>query len=358
MSAEIVNAECRNGHAHTYAGPDRRPVKCKTCRISVWIPKQGMAAQPADDNTAPTLTALWARESPPGSTLPPDPARYPVPCSKCGGERVWEGRRTMIYCPDCHKMTIPRFVVDRFEQRQAGGETSREVAVRDPSAAELRQVAAVLAGHRETMLDTIRKAVQTLDVQDLDDSPARREAVRWHGALSSYATHIRNAETTEALAEIHDEILVLLPQYQQVAANVRQERERLERHHRAVEQEQEQRAAIEAAYVEYEEPERPTMAPVRPVAPLTPYPVAAAAFAQMLVTRQERREALGPCPFRHHNWTRPRAVCRLFPVYTEQSTTRIPGSPEIRACDKHRDTAMAWFGEQDGGYYWIHTEEL
>lgn len=360
MTGDTVETTCRAGHTRVYPGPGGRSVKCRECRVSVHLPVQRTAPRARGGLTA--LEALWASERPPKSLLEGvDPCDDP--CPKCGEPLEWEGRRTLTYCRPCDTIHFPPFVLDRHEQRQApsGKASAREVAVRGPSQAELRQAEAVLAGHRATVADGIRKALAALRSDDLPDSVIQGEAVRWHGALSSYLGHVQDAETTEALGEIREEILSLAPQFQQVAEHVRQERDRQDRARRLwEEQEAEERRAIEAekSYIAYEEP---NPAPLRPLPSGSTYAPTAVMVAQGMrylaersEAKRERRETVGECPFRHHR--RPIASFRMFPTYSQSSSAQLPGSQDLRVCAKHRGEAMQWFGQQ--GYSWVETEEL
>lgn len=368
MTAETVEATCRNGHSHTYAGPVRRSVKCKTseCRVNLWL-KVGQVRQVNAGTT--DLAALWARESLPDDLLD-DAEIADESCPECAGDLLWEGRRTLLYCGKCDEYSVPGFVTDRYEQREeprsrgAGG--GGELAVREQSPAERRQQEAALAGHKETMADTLAKAIGALDVTGLPDSQTRQEAVRWRGSLSSYVSHVRAARTAEELTEIREEILSLSLQYQQVAEDVRQERMRVEQREQAAREYEAQRAALEAQYEAdsgYEDVLPGTVVvPVSSSQQKTPSlsPTALAVangmayLSQVAEEKRERRETLGECPFRHRR--RPIAEYRMFPTYSQWNNAQYPGSPELRVCAKHKNDALEWFGQK--GYRWVETEEL
>jgi hypothetical protein len=336
MTAERVNAECRNGHTHTYPGPAGRAVKCRDCRVSVWL-KKGQA-RPVDGTTAPALTALWALEAPPGQLL--DNAEVaPETCLDCGGECVWEGRRTVLYCPECDQFAVPAFVVDRYDQRAGGGDSDDqgkrlELAVPEPSPAERRQATARLEGHRETTLDTVRQTMDALDVDDLGDSQARREALRWRGAMGSYATAVRAAKTSGELAEIENEIIALLPQYRQVAENIRQERERQELAAHYLEAEE---------WEEEEDEQPPDPSPVVALVPAN-FPTTTIGLAGMVaknlaISAQRRREQKsenGVCQY-WHRFLNKSATHVTYPG--DYRGTRLRADVEIRTCPEHLETA-------------------
>lgn len=192
MAGETLTATCRNGHHHAYPAPAGRSVKCRTgeCRVSLWLPKNA-APSGADSGS---VGSAWDAEQPPGPTIPADAAPYPLPCPKCDGERVWEGRRTLVHCPGCHSLAIPDFVTDRHDRRQtadpdaeAGGDLE-PIADDDDVALELAERSGVILHALRTALDDDRLRV---------DSRARLE---W------YAAEIGRAGTMERLAELAERL--------------------------------------------------------------------------------------------------------------------------------------------------------
>lgn len=366
MANDTVEIACKHGHTHVYSGPRGRSVKCKTCRASLWLRKDASAPSAGIPSGLPTLVELWSHESPVERMLG-SLDRSPYSCGECGGETFWEGRRTMVYCHPCHRIDVPQFVIERYEQNHAGdAPATRELAVRGPSAAEVRADTARLSGHRETMLDGLQKAFDSLDVGGLGDSQTRREAVQWRGWLRDYIGHVRGAETVDELTEIKDEILEQAPSIRQVEDSIADERNRLEVRRQAeaegarqaelqkAEWERQQRA--EAARHHENDVPPGTMVPASSSSQ-SQYSPQAVAVAQTIAYFQERRERkkeIGRCVFRHR--IRPIAVCRMFPVYAQFNSTQVAGSPEVRVCAKHQDAAMTWFGER--GYQWIETESL
>jgi len=192
MAGETLEATCRNGHRRLYRPPAGRSVKCRepTCRVSLHIP---VAAAPTGTDPG-SVGSAWDAEGPPGPTIPADAVPYPVRCPECDGDRVWEGRRTLVYCPGCHGLAIPDFVADRHERRQtakqekAGGGELEPIADDDDAALELAENRGVILHALRNTLDDDRLRIES------------RERLKW------YADEIGRAGSMARLAELAEKL--------------------------------------------------------------------------------------------------------------------------------------------------------
>lgn len=191
MAAGTIQKTCRAGHTHDYAASAAgKPRKCPRCRVSVHVPKTPVIT---DAPTDAALTALWAAEGPPGEYLLADRASCPIPCPKCGGARVWEGRRTLIYCPECDLLGITSFVADRAAKREAAGAVARTSGGELVTQADADTEALDLAEQRGLLSDRVRRI--------LADERLRADC---RHRLEWYPTEINRAATMGRLEELEE----------------------------------------------------------------------------------------------------------------------------------------------------------
>lgn len=381
-----IKLTCKNGHTFPTRARGGVAVACPECRrqnpgqprVTRWVPKDrprtereraGLPATAPEPD--PGLTARWAREPAWSGKIPMAAGRPGDECPGCGEALMWEPGRTVIYCSQCPRLSLPPAVAEHYEHQER---RTAAVATRTtPDAAAKRAARVRLAALKTRMTDQVDNWLNELDPDELT-GPVERMARDYQAELSAYLTEIKNAASEAELTEILADITEVLGRAE--AGGVL---DAIERHRQAVERqadederqaelaaqaeqeaEQERQEARRQAQIQASAQRRAIAPPPAARKPVTGPPTggyvgaAVTVIGMMEARRQEKEKAaarlaqVGQCQYQHR---KPVAPDRRYYISAADwsgnaNGYEIQNSPAVLACRKHFAEADTWIEEQ------------
>lgn len=366
-----ITLTCGNDHEFTTKASGGQSVRCKTCHRSTHVPTD----RPKTTREAAayaTAAAEHGQEHAPGSEYGDRwqletewsgkevvrPGRPRDTCPECSGPLWWEPRRTLIFCQNCNRLTLPPVITDHYGR--AASQRSA-VAVRD-QADPMAEMAA-RARLRALIATTEQWAngwIETLGDEDSYDRVQwKRSAREFTATLGGWLAEIKNAKTESELADIKAHIVgeilnsepgtQLRAEYDEALGRSEQAELRRQRAEEVAAAE----ARAEAERVNWE-PEPEQLPAARPPAITSGYspPHSWGTVAGALIAAQQRKERQlrenGGCEFKHRLTT---VAGRIYGVpernyLNEQTGNAAIGTPQFRACPKHFSAAEAELNRQ------------
>lgn len=220
MAGDTVTAECRNGHEDTYPGPPGRAVKCRACRVSVWLkkPPAGMAVD----------ASVWADETPWQPDAIPAGEAASEPCGTCGGDQVWTPGRTALRCDSCNVVTLPAAVQDaRARAAEQAAQTVRTSAVVALTPEQELDALIRFEARQNSTVSALRKAADRLKdpAAYLEDPQDRKNAADTASALRTLARLASEAQDGGRLDLIEEKATTLAPSIRWFVARLEAESE-------------------------------------------------------------------------------------------------------------------------------------
>jgi hypothetical protein len=252
MTTDTVDAECKNGHRDTYPGPSGRSIKCRKCRVGLYLKKGN--ARPPD-----ATSGVWADEEThaPAATVVEDAPEHP--CPECGGPQGWTPGRTALLCSECGATHLPPAVYDRTPDPEP--DRAAVVALTPEQEIDAR---IKLEHNRTKVVMTLDRAAGQLDPAALSESRDRAEAFDTAAMLTTLRGMARSAATIGDLAMIYQRGRPALDSARWLVAQAdadQEEYEEEEYEEEEYEEEEYDAAVVDAEVIESPRPALPSPQP-------------------------------------------------------------------------------------------------
>lgn len=339
-----ITLTCRDGHRFPTRARGGQPVKCPTCRASVWVPTHrpaGEVAAGSDDSDAGELEQRWTLErTMPAGELEPAGSD----CPECGTALVWEPGRTLLLCEQCGTSHLPAGIVRRYAELEVRQQGPTQLERAQSRIAEVK-TRMEFSQQKDAAVRRLRKLADFLDPDELpEESHLEDLAVNLHSNVNHLIGEIRHAQTDDEFAalnavtnELFDTIRIYVSQFRDEHTRAQQE----------AEEDEEDDDSEDYEYAEVVEPARDWQAPRYPKA--TPQSIARQQYRAQLPAAGPAanfpalvRTVVPPpfvptCGFSH--LFRPVAKLKIYPTQWEGGPA-VPGEKPVYCCEKHRDDAL------------------